>query len=56
MTSLVQLEPFVDECTALLIQKMDEFASSRASVDIAHWMQCFAFDVIGKMTASSPES
>ncbi|KAJ4152431.1 hypothetical protein NW754_004226 [Fusarium falciforme] len=30
---------------------MDEFASSGASVDIAHWMQCFAFDVIGKMTA-----
>ncbi|UPK97402.1 hypothetical protein LCI18_008337 [Fusarium solani-melongenae] len=50
MTSLVQVEPFVDECTALLIQKMDEFASSGASVDIAHWMQCFAFDVIGKMT------
>ncbi|RSL94996.1 hypothetical protein CDV31_014094 [Fusarium ambrosium] len=50
MTSLVQVEPFVDDCTALLIQKMNEFASSGSSVDIAHWMQCFAFDVIGKIT------
>jgi len=50
MTSLVQLEPFVDECTTILKTKLEEFAKSGASIDISHWMQCYAFDVIGKIT------
>ncbi|KEZ42273.1 hypothetical protein SAPIO_CDS6132 [Scedosporium apiospermum] len=53
MTSLVQLERFVDECTAVLRTRLEEFAESGASVDISHWMQCYAFDVIGKITMGS---
>lgn len=50
MTSLVQLEPFVDECTAILKTRLEEFAKSGTTIDISHWMQCYAFDVIGKFT------
>ncbi|KAF5967706.1 cytochrome P450 monooxygenase [Fusarium bulbicola] len=50
MTNLVQLEPFIDKCSALLRDRLEEFARSGTSVEISHWMQCYAFDVIGMMT------
>ncbi|KAH7553332.1 hypothetical protein BM1_08305 [Bipolaris maydis] len=50
MTNLVQLEQFVDECTSILEKRLNEFASSGTSIDISHWLQCYAFDVLGKMT------
>lgn len=52
MTNLVQMEPFVDECTALLVAKFADFAKQGESVDMGHWLQCYAFDVIGQVTAS----
>lgn len=56
MTNLVQLEPFIDECTAILRTRLEEFVKSSASIDISHWMQCYAFDVIGKMTVGHTTS
>ena len=53
MTSLVQMESFVDDCTTVLKTKLEQFAASGASIDISHWMQCYAFDVIGKITVRS---
>ncbi|PVH73220.1 cytochrome P450 oxidoreductase [Cadophora sp. DSE1049] len=50
MTNLVQMEPFVNECTELLIQKFADFARQRVRVDMGHWLQCYAFDVIGQVT------
>jgi hypothetical protein len=50
MTNLVQLEPFIDKCSAVLRERLEEFSRSGASVEISHWMQCYAFDVIGMMT------
>ncbi|KAF5708566.1 cytochrome P450 monooxygenase oxidoreductase [Fusarium mundagurra] len=50
MTNLVQLEPFIDKCSAVLRDRLEEFARSGNSVEISHWMQCYAFDVIGMMT------
>lgn len=52
MTSLVSLEPFVEECTEALFARLEEFAKLRLSIDVSHWMQCYAFDVIGKITVS----
>lgn len=54
MTNLVQLEPFIDDCSAVLRNKLEGFARSGAVIEISHWMQCYAFDVIGMMTVSSP--
>lgn len=50
MTNLVQLEPFIDECSKLFEHRLEEFAKTGAPMDVSHWMQCYAFDVIGKMT------
>ncbi|EMD92124.1 hypothetical protein COCHEDRAFT_1029627 [Bipolaris maydis C5] len=47
------LEQFVDECTSILEKRLNEFASSGTSIDISHWLQCYAFDVLGKMTSKN---
>lgn len=52
MTTLVKLEPYIDECSELLIEKFTQFAHTRRTLDMAHWMQCYAFDVIGNITVS----
>lgn len=50
MSSLTNLEPFVDECTSILINKFSTFTEKREVINMAHWMQCYAFDVIGRIT------
>ncbi|KAH8652032.1 cytochrome P450 [Xylariales sp. PMI_506] len=53
MTSLLSYEPYVDECVDLFSQRLGEIAQGGASpVNMGHWMQCYAFDVIGYMTYS----
>lgn len=49
MTSLVTYEPFVDQASDLFCQRLSEMANT-ASVDMGHWFQCYAFDVIGLIT------
>ena len=50
MSSLVSYEPYVDECSAIFLRRLSEFADSGVAVDMGHWFQCYAFEVIGKMT------
>lgn len=50
MTSLVAYEPFVDNCIEIFKQRLDEFSTEGRCVDMAHWLQCYAFDVIGEIT------
>ncbi|KAH6951445.1 cytochrome P450 [Fusarium avenaceum] len=52
MSSLVHYEPFVDECADIFTQRLSEISSSSTTlpVDIRHWFQCYAFDVIGLIT------
>ncbi|KAI6783632.1 cytochrome p450 oxidoreductase [Emericellopsis cladophorae] len=50
MTALVSYEAFVDECGALICQRLQEIAENGESVDMRHWFQCYAFDVIGIIT------
>ncbi|KAL9620420.1 MAG: hypothetical protein Q9160_005005 [Pyrenula sp. 1 TL-2023] len=52
MTSLVSYESFVDECGDLLTQRLAEFSGTGVPVNMAHWLQCYAFDVIGAITFS----
>lgn len=54
MSSLVSYEPYVDECNTLLLERMFEFADSGAVFDMGHWFQCYAFEVIGKITVNAP--
>lgn len=51
MTSLVTYEPFVDQASDLFTRRLDEMANAEtAAVDMGHWFQCYAFDVIGLIT------
>lgn len=52
MSSLVTYEPYVDECADLFSQRLQEVASAGAYAEMGHWMQCYAFDVIGMITYS----
>jgi cytochrome P450 len=49
---MVSYEPYVNECTTLLCDRLSEFASAKGIVDMGHWFQCYAFDVIGLITFS----
>lgn len=50
MSSLVSYEPFVDECSSILVQKLTKFALNGERVDLGKWFQYYAFDVIGQIT------
>lgn len=50
MSSLIGYEQYVSNCTELLSRRFGELASSGKIVDLQHWLQCFAFDVIGEIT------
>ncbi|KAJ5192417.1 hypothetical protein N7449_008559 [Penicillium cf. viridicatum] len=50
MTSLVAYEPFVDDCIEIFKHRLDEFAMKGQLIDMGHWLQCYAFDVIGMIT------
>ncbi|KAB2106428.1 hypothetical protein AG0111_0g5308 [Alternaria gaisen] len=52
MSSLVSYESYVDECADLFSQRLQEVASAGAYADMGHWLQCYAFDVIGMITFS----
>lgn len=53
MSSLVHYEPFVNDCLALFDQRMKEVASAGKTINMAHWVQCYAFDVIAGLTYSN---
>jgi hypothetical protein len=50
MSNLVQLEPYLDDCTSILQQRFDKFATAGAWIDVPYWMKCYLFDVIGAIT------
>lgn len=57
MSSLVHYESFVDECADLFCRRLLEMGtgdgwSKAVTVDMGHWLQCYAFDVIGLITYS----
>ncbi|KOS21045.1 Pisatin demethylase [Escovopsis weberi] len=52
MSSLVSYESYVDECADLLQGHLSQAARRREGVDMMHWFQCYAYDVIGNMTFS----
>jgi hypothetical protein len=52
MSSLISYENYVNECTDILQQRLSEFAKHSSIIDMTHWLQCYAFDVIGYITYS----
>ncbi|KAF2176414.1 cytochrome P450 [Zopfia rhizophila CBS 207.26] len=52
MTTLLRMEPCVEQCTALLTERLREFAQSQAMFNLQYWLQCYAFDLIGLITVA----
>jgi cytochrome P450 len=52
MSAMVGYESYVDECTEIFNRRLQEFAHSGQVIDMGHWFQCYAFDVIGDITYS----
>ena len=52
LSSLVSYEKYVDDCADIFQQRLTEAASEGNNIDMAHWFQCYAFDVIGDLTYS----
>ncbi|KAK5629290.1 hypothetical protein RRF57_005005 [Xylaria bambusicola] len=50
MTSLVSYEPYVDQCADIFSRRLAEMGEEGVAVNMGHWMQCYAFDVIGQIT------
>ncbi|KAH7305684.1 hypothetical protein BKA65DRAFT_470237 [Rhexocercosporidium sp. MPI-PUGE-AT-0058] len=50
MSSRISYEPYVDECTTLLLQRLSESASSGVTVNMGRWFQCYVFEMIGKIS------
>ncbi|KAL7802027.1 cytochrome P450 [Trichoderma aethiopicum] len=54
MSSLVSYEGYVNECADVLLNRLSLFSKSREPINMGHWFQCYAFDVIGNITFSKP--
>lgn len=52
MSSLVSYESYVDECADIFTKRLSEFSDRKETIDMTHWFQCYAFDVIGDITYS----
>ncbi|TLD11693.1 hypothetical protein PspLS_11758 [Pyricularia sp. CBS 133598] len=52
MSALTRYEPMVDDCVSIFAQRLRELASTNTAIDMRHWLQCYAFDVIGQITFS----
>lgn len=51
MSSLLEMEPKVDECSLLFMQQLnDRFAAKGKPVDLGMWLQFYAFDVVGEIS------
>lgn len=50
MSSLMHYEAFVDDCADVLAQRLLEHAEQRKGMNMGHWFQCYAFDVISSIT------
>lgn len=50
MSSLVEYEDYIDEVVDVFCHKLEELAESKSAIDLGHWLQCYAFDVIAKIT------
>lgn len=52
LSTLLKLEPLIDEVTKTFVHKMRTFAQQSVKVDLGEWLQFYAFDVIGAITFS----
>lgn len=47
--SLLEMEPGVDSCTQIFLDKLGSFADQKIPVDLGAWLQYYSFDVVGEL-------
>ncbi|KAK7730687.1 hypothetical protein SLS57_001518 [Botryosphaeria dothidea] len=52
MTTLLKMEETVNDCIGLIETRFREFASNGRTLNLQHWLQCYAMDVIGAITVA----
>lgn len=50
MSTVRSYESYVDNCIRALFGQFENLASKGDTINLQHWMQCYAFDVIGEVT------
>lgn len=54
MSAITAIEYQVDTATAKFLKTMEEFARGGEVVDLAEWLQYYAFDTIAYITVRAP--
>ncbi|KAF2633131.1 cytochrome P450 [Macroventuria anomochaeta] len=49
LSNILQLEEGIDACIEMLVGRLKERAATNRAVDMAEWVQWYAFDVIGEL-------
>lgn len=52
MSTMLSYEGAVERLNGVCVQKLHQFAKEGRLIDVPHWMQYYAFDVIGEITVS----
>lgn len=53
MSAIVELEPLVDSCVKLFMQKIESHLDDKEPMNMVTWFQWYAFDVICELTFST---
>jgi cytochrome P450 len=48
LSSLLEMEPGVDSCTQIFLDKLGGYADRKESLDLGAWLQYYSFDVVGE--------
>lgn len=48
LSSLLEMEPGVDSCTQIFLDKLGSFADRKVPVNLGAWLQYYSFDVVGE--------
>jgi cytochrome P450 len=54
MTSVLESEKYIDNCTASFLEVLSEYAEKDEIIDLGEWMNMYAFDVIGELFFGRP--
>ena len=52
LSNIIKSEPYIDNLLVLLQSRLDDFARTGQPVSWEHWLDYFAFDVVGEVTFS----
>ncbi|RAL03462.1 cytochrome P450 [Aspergillus ibericus CBS 121593] len=50
MSAMVSYEPYVNDCIRRFFVQLDSLSNTSSTMDLGHWLQCFAFDTISDIT------